>query len=77
MRTGCLIGVGHDELTHAEVAGVQPEQRREIAESVVTKRRFINDREVVAGSFFDQLWRRQIPTPLKEGAEYLQQFAIA
>ncbi len=32
---------------------------------------------VVPYSFYDQLWRRTIPTPLKEGEEYLQQFAFA
>ena len=50
---------------------------KDIRADVVSKRRFIKDEEVVAKSFFNQLWRRQIPTPLKEEPECLQKFAVA
>jgi hypothetical protein len=71
------IGVAGETRTHAEVAGIAQEHIAKIRPDVITRRRFINDGEVVKGSFFDQLWRRQIPTPLKEEPEHLQKFAIA
>jgi len=71
------IDRGVDELSHAEVAGIGVEEIARIRKEVVTKRRFIKDGEVVSGGFFDALWRRVIPTPLKQGPEYLQKFALA
>ena len=71
------IGVAGEDRTHAEVAGVSADRVAKIRSRVVTKRRFLNDGEVVRGGFFDQLWRRSITTPLKKGPEYLQKFAIA
>ena len=71
------IDVKGEDRSHAEVAGLQLKEIQRIHSDVISKRRFIKDEEVVAKSFFDQLWRRQIPTPLKEGPEYLQKFAVA
>ena len=70
------IGVGSEERTHAEVAGLKPEHIQRVMNEVATRRRFIGDDEVVAGGFFDRLWRRQIPTPLKEKPDYLPEFAV-
>ena len=71
------IGVAGEERTHAEVAGLTPERIERLIGEVTTERRFIRDGEVVDGGFLDHLWRRQIPTPLKEKPDYLQKFAVA
>lgn len=70
------IGVAGESRTHAEVAGVSKKERTRIRRDVVTERPFLSDGAVVPDSFYDQLWRRTIPTPLKQGEEYLQQFAL-
>ena len=42
----------------------------------MTRRRFIVDEEIASGGFFDELWRRRIPTPLKKKPDYLPRFAL-
>jgi hypothetical protein len=71
------IGIPGEDRTHAEVAGLSKREVMRIHKRVLTERRFITDGEVEAGSFFDQLWRRQIPTPHKQQPEYLPAFALA
>jgi len=71
------IGVPGEERSHAEVAGVEKEQVESIRREVVRRRSFYHDGSVTYGGFFDELWRRVIPTPLKERPEYLPKYAIA
>jgi len=71
------IGVMDEERTHAEVAGVNRDEVRRICEDVVTRRRFYHDGSVSYGGFFDELWRRDIPTPLKKRPDYLPGYAVA
>ena len=71
------IGVAGEERTHAEVAGVALEEVDRIRRDVVSRRRFIGDGEIESGGFFDELWRRKIPTPLKRRPDYLPKFALA
>ncbi len=70
------IGVAAERRTHAEVAGLSKAEVRRIRQKITEERQFIEDGQVVAGSFFDQLWRRTIPTPLKEAPDYLPRFAV-
>ena len=71
------IGVSWETRTHAEVAGVKREAVRRICEDVIMRRSFYHDGSVSYGGFFDELWRREIPTPLKKRSEYLPRYAIA
>ena len=71
------IGVMGEERTHAEVAGVGREEVGRIREDVLMRRSFYHDGSVSYGGFFDELWRRAVPTPLKKGSEYLPKYAIA
>lgn len=71
------IGVVDEERTHAEVAGVEPKQVNRVRRDVVKGRSFYENGSVTYGGFFDELWRRAIPTPLKEKPEYLPAYAIA
>ena len=71
------IGVAGEERTHAEVAGVEQERVALIRREVVTRRSFYHDGSVTYGGFFDELWQRVIPTPLKEKPEYLPKYALA
>ena len=71
------IGVTGEKRTHAEVAGVGREQVEGILEDVLQRRHFLTDREIETKSFFESVWMRRIATPLKEGDEYLPQYAAA
>ena len=71
------VDVKGEDRTHAEVAGVAAEEVERIRGDVVTRRRFIGDEEIASGGFFDELWRRRIPTPLKKKPDYLPRFALA
>jgi hypothetical protein len=71
------IGVSCEERTHAEVAGVEKEVVRRICAEVIRRRSFYHDGSVSYGGFFDELWRRELPTPLKKRPEYLPAYAIA
>jgi transposase-like protein len=71
------IGVPGEERTHAEVAGVERQDVERIREEVITTRSFYHDGSVSYGGFFDELWRRELPTPLKKGRDYLPRYAIA
>jgi len=71
------IGVAGEERSHAEVAGVQQEAVELIRRKVVRSRSFYHDGSVSYGGFFDELWRRLIPTPLKEKPEYLPKYTLA
>lgn len=71
------IRVTDEERTHAEVAGISEAEVRTIREDVVKRRRFIRDKEIESGGFFESLWRKQIPAPLKEKSDYLPKFAVA
>lgn len=71
------IGVSGEERNHAQVAGLDGQMMRRIEEEVTSRRYFIADEAVEKGGFFDELWRRQIPTPLKATPDYLPKFAVA
>jgi hypothetical protein len=71
------IGVVGEERTHAEVAGIDKQEVDRIRRTVVMERRFYHDGSVTYGGFFDELWRRAIPTPLRDHPDYLPQYAIA
>jgi len=71
------IGVKGEHRTHAEVAGVSREEVERIRQEVVRRRRFIGDGEIMYGGFFEELWRRDIPTPLKDRHDYLPVHAVA
>jgi hypothetical protein len=71
------IGVVGEQRTHAEVAGIAKEQVELIRRKVVKNRSFYHDGSVSYGGFFDELWRRVIPTPLREKRDYLPKYAIA
>ena len=71
------IDVKGEDRTHAEVAGLDGAELAQIRKDVITRRRFIHDGEIEPAGFFEELWRRWIPTPLKKGREYLQKFAVA
>jgi len=71
------IGVTGEERTHAEVAGLNKQDIDRIRRKVTMKRSFYHEGEVSFGGFFDQLWRRAIPTPLKQSCDYLPKFALA
>lgn len=71
------IGVRAEQRSHAEVAGVSPQQVGEILSEVFHKRGFLHDGAIAYGSFYEKLWRREIPTPLKKRAEYLPGYAVA
>ena len=70
------IGV-REERSHAEVAGVEKAEVVRICEEVLVKRSFYHDGSVSYGGFFDELWRRDVPTPLKKRPEYLPEYAVA
>lgn len=71
------VGVVGEERTHAEVAGVEKPQVNRMLNEVVTRRSFYHDGSVTYGGFFDELWCRQLPTPLRNLPEYLPRYAIA
>jgi len=71
------IGVTGEDRTHAEVAGIPKETVNRVCREVVRRRSFYHDGSVTYGGFFDELWRRMLPTPLKRGNEYLPAYAIA
>ena len=71
------VGVSGEERTHAEVAGVGDEAVRMIRSQVLKRRSFYHDGSVVYGGFSDELWRREVPTPLKKRSEYLPRYAVA
>ena len=71
------IAVAGEDRTHAEAAGLSREDVVWIRDDVKTRRRFIADGEIERGGFFDQLWRRQIPTPLAKRSDHLPIYAIA
>jgi hypothetical protein len=71
------IGVSGEERTHAEVAGIMKQTVSNIRERVLTARSFYHDGSVTYGGFFDELWRREIPTPLKKTPDYLPNYAVA
>jgi hypothetical protein len=71
------IGVSREERTHAEVAGVEREDVRRICKEVIGRRSFYHEGSVTYGGFFDELWRREVPTPLKKCPEYLPRYAVA
>jgi len=71
------IGVTGENRTHAEVAGLMKKTVRRIRRTVMRKRSFYHDGSVTYGGFFDELWRRELPTPLKDNDEYLPAYAVA
>ncbi len=71
------IGVKGENRTHAEVAGLSKYAVMRIRSQVTKNRRFIGDGEIVKGGFFEELWKRRIPTPLKNKPDYLPNYAIA
>jgi len=71
------IGVIGEERTHAEVAGMSAGEVKRIAETVLERRSMYHDGSVTYGGFFDELWRREVPTPLKDGRDYLPKYAVA
>jgi transposase-like protein len=71
------IGVTGEERTHAEVAGIAKRQVRRLREEAVKRRSFYHDGSVSYGGFFDELWRRELPTPLKQRGDYLPAYAVA
>jgi hypothetical protein len=71
------IAVTNEERTHAEVAGIMRTTVSNIRRHVLTARSFYHDGSVTYGGFFDELWRREIPTPLKQAPDYLPHYAIA
>ena len=71
------IGVKGENRTHAEVAGLSRNAVMRIRSQVTKNRRFIGDGEIVKGGFFEELWKRRIPTPLKNKPDYLPAYAIA
>lgn len=71
------IGVAGEERTHAEVAGIGREAVKRIRREVGRRRSFYHDGAVSYGGFFDELWRRELPTPLKQQSDYLPAYAIA
>jgi len=71
------IGVAGEERTHAEVAGVDKREVERIGAEVVRRQSFYHDGSVTYGGFFDELWRRELPTPLKTRCDYLPKYAIA
>lgn len=71
------IGVSGEERSHAEVAGVTKDEVGRIVEEVVARRAFYHDGSVSYGGFFDELWKREVPTPLKKRSDYLPRYAVA
>lgn len=71
------IAVAGENRSHAEVAGVDDKEVERIREDVVTRRRFLSDEKIEQGGFFDELWRRRIPTPLAQRDECLPNYLIA
>ena len=71
------IGIAGEERTHAEVAGVEKHEVERIRRAVMTNRSFYHDGSVSYGGFFDELWRRDLSTPLKRNPEHLPRYAVA
>jgi len=71
------IGVSGEQRTHAEVAGVSRRWIEWMLARVFRCRGFLHDGAIPYGSFYEQLWRREITTPLKEQPDYLPKYAVA
>ena len=61
--------------SHAQHASGAPKELTPLMVKLVSQRRLIS-REVLP-EFYQKLWRKQIPTPLKRGREYLPKYALA
>ncbi len=62
------------KLSHARCAGISAQKQLEQMSGVMQRRRFLS-RELLP-QFYEQLWRKQIPTPLKVSPERVPLYAL-
>ena len=61
-------------ITHAEMAGLEKKRQELALRQVFTRRKFLS-LETVTGEYL-KVWKRELVTPLREGREYLPQYAL-
>ena len=61
-------------ITHAEMAGLEKKRQDLALRQVFTRRKFLS-LETVTGEYL-KVWKRELVTPLREGREYLPQYAL-